>query len=429
MLEIRKEIRHGTMATDWQGRIDFARLRKERLLKTQVKMKELAIAALIVARGENKRYATGVRSAVHTGPGESFGLVFAESPDVIIYEEGVVWGAEKEHITWIKPENLRPISMTMGGAAGPAYVKEYAKNIFAAPIYRDLKERGIEKEKLGADFIIGPCKAALENLGVTVIDCADMMTEVRSAKLEDEINCMRMAGAIVDIAYGDMIEALRPGMRENEISAIGQAALWKNGVEGVGGVTVRSGPNTMPPYIGRMPTDRIIQPGDLVYTDVFGVSYMGYRTCYYRTFKVGSKPTQQEKDWFKKTRECLYNAIDEIRDGVTTADVAKKWPTASELGLNSEAVAAAYNFGHGIGLAQYEYPCISRDFSLQFPQVIKKGMTIAVECSVGETDPARGVRGACRLENVYAVTERGCENLYALPDDEILIPPHGMYTL
>ena len=39
MFEVRKEVRHGTMGVDWQGRIDFARMRSERLAKAQAKMK------------------------------------------------------------------------------------------------------------------------------------------------------------------------------------------------------------------------------------------------------------------------------------------------------------------------------------------------------------------------------------------------------
>ena len=62
-----------------------------------------------------------------------------------------------------------------------------------------------------------------------------MMMEIRSIKTEDEINCMRMAGALVDIAYAEMIEFLRPGRRENEVSAVGYAALIRNGVESIVG--------------------------------------------------------------------------------------------------------------------------------------------------------------------------------------------------
>ena len=54
-------------------------------------------------------------------------------------------------------------------------------------------------------------------------------------------------------------------------------------------------------------------------------------------------------------------------------------------------------------------------------------MTIAMETWGGQLDTIKGWRGGCRLENIYLVTEKGSENLYALPDDHIICPPHAMY--
>jgi Xaa-Pro dipeptidase len=264
-------------------------------------------------------------------------------------------------------------------------------------------------------------------LNVKVVDAFDMMENTRSIKTEDEIFCMKMSGVIVEMAYAEMIQALRPGIRERELSAIGHAALWRNGVEGVGAVSVRSGPNTAPNYLGRMPTDRVIQSGDLLYWDIFGARYMGYSSCYYRTFKVGTRPTQQEKDWYKRTRDMLYEAVDVLKDGVTTADVAAKWPPASTWNRSHEMLVSGDALGHGQGLGQYEYPVITRDNALRFPQPIKKNMTIAMETWFGQLDTVNGWRGGCRLENVWLITERGHENLYALPDEEIICPPHAIY--
>jgi Xaa-Pro dipeptidase len=192
-------------------------------------------------------------------------------------------------------------------------------------------------------------------------------------------------------------------------------------------VSVRSGTETAPNYILRMPSDRIIQPGDLVYTDVAGVAYNGYRTCYYRTFKVGTKPTEQEKDWYKKCREILYDAVDVLRDGVTTADVAKKWPPYTAWDIPDEACAVGNAMGHGIGLSQYDMPFIARENSIDFPQEIKTGMILAMETWWGQNDIVNGWRGGCRIENTWAVTEKGHENLYAMPDTEILCPAHAIY--
>jgi len=427
--EVRKEVWHGTMVVDWQGRLDVDRMRRERFAKAQAAMKERGMAALVAMIPANKRYTTGVRSGIHTGAGESFSLVFAEGQleDSIVYEEATTWVPEHEHITWIKPENHRPFHSHWSHGTGTAFYEWWVKEL-ASKVREDLSERKLEKEKLGVDSLGAGIRAAFEALNITVVDAFDMMMETRSIKTEDEIYCMKMAGAIVDIAFAEMIEALRPGRRENEISAIGHAALLRNGAEAVGAVSVRSGPNTAPNYLGRMPTDRIIQPGDLVFWDIFGARYLGYHTCYYRTFKVGTKPTQQEKDWYKRTRDMLYAAVAVLKDGITTADVAAKWPEASYWGRGHEMLVSGDALGHGQGLGQYEYPVITRDNSLRFPQPIKKNMTIAMETWFGQTDTEHGWRGGCRLENIWLITEKGHENLYAMPDEEIICPPHAIYV-
>lgn len=429
MQEVRKAIRHGTMATEWQGRIDFARMRKERLAKTVAAMNQHGIGAMFVGTGHNKRYATGVRSALHTGPGDDFALVFADGSEPIVFEQGPIWRAEREHITWLKPENYRPIPYIRVPAAGPAWEAYYAKELFVPMIYGALEERGFHKERLGVDGMMGSFRAALEAKGISCVDGRYVMAEARMIKTQDEIDCMKMAGAICDIAYAEMYDYLRPGRRENEVSAVMVAALLKAGIESVNGVTVRSGPNTAPIYLGRMPTDRIIQPGDLVYVDIVGATYMGYRSCYYRTFKVGSRPTAQEKDWFNKCRDYLYRAVDVLRDGVTSADVAAKWPEAKDFDQPEEYLVTANAIGHGVGLAQYEHPVITRVHSFKCPQEIKAGMTIAMETWAGQNDTTNGWRGGIRLENIWLVTKNGSESLYAMPDDHIICPSHAMYDM
>ena len=92
-------------------------------------------------------------------------------------------------------------------------------------------------------------------------------------------------------------------------------------------------------------------------------SYMGYRTCYYRTFAVGSA-SRAMVDAYKRCRDYLDASIELIRPGRTTAEVASVWPRAQEFGFPSEEAAFALQMGHGIGLAIWERPMISRLVSL-----------------------------------------------------------------
>ena len=105
---------------------------------------------------------------------------------------------------------------------------------------------------------------------------------------------------------------------------------------------------------------------------------MGYRTCYYRTFAIGSA-SHALNDAYKRCRDYLDAAIELVRPGRTTAEIAAVWPKAQEFGFPNEEAAFALQMGHGIGLAIWEKPMISRLVSLEHPHEIKPGMVFALE--------------------------------------------------
>ena len=119
-------------------------------------------------------------------------------------------------------------------------------------------------------------------------------------KTEDEIHCLRMAGVITESAHWEVCKALRPGMTELQIAGIAANALFKLGAEELEGPSFVVCSGERSGYgVPNMPTDRIVRPGDFVIIDINGVSFQGYRTCFYRTYLVGDKPTQFQKDVYK----------------------------------------------------------------------------------------------------------------------------------
>jgi Xaa-Pro aminopeptidase len=82
-------------------------------------------------------------------------------------------------------------------------------------------------------------------------------------------------------------------------------------------------------------------------------------------FCVGGA-TQSQLDAYKQCREWLDAAIDPVRPGVTTDQIASVWPTAGDLGFPSEESCFGLQFGHGIGAGLYESPMISRLHSRQY---------------------------------------------------------------
>src|SRR5262249_48036734 len=77
------------------------------------------------------------------------------------------------------------------------------------------------------------------------------------------------------------------------------------------------GPNTWPNW--RNFSDRIIQPGDIVFMDLAALTWNGYKSCYYRTYCVGKEPTKEQKDTYATALEWLYDSIHAVKAGTTRA--------------------------------------------------------------------------------------------------------------
>src|SRR5688572_13452570 len=222
-----------------------------------------------------------------------------------------------------------------------------------------------------------------------------------------------MSAMMVDAAYYDLYKAMKPGMRENEAVGLVSKTLYDLGSEYVEAVNAISGERCSPhPHVF---SDRVLRPGDPVYYDILH-SYMGYRTCYYRTFAVGSA-SRAMVDAYKRCRDYLDASIELIRPGRTTAEVASVWPRAQDFGFPSEEAAFALQMGHGIGLAIWERPMISRLVSLEHPHEIKPGMVFALETFWPSTDGW----SAARIEEEIVVTPTGHEVITRFPAEELLV--------
>jgi Xaa-Pro aminopeptidase len=262
---------------------------------------------------------------------------------------------------------------------------------------------------------------ALQREGITVVDGQQLMSEARVIKTQDEIALLNTSAAMVDAAYHDLYMAMKPGMRENQAVGLVSKILYDLGSEYVEAVNAISGERCNPhPHVF---SDRILRPGDPVYYDILH-SYMGYRTCYYRTFAIGSA-SHAMVDAYKRCRDYLDAAIELIRPGRSTDEVALVWPKAQEFGFPNEEAAFALQYGHGIGLAIWERPVISRLVSLDHPQQIKPGMVFALETFWPSTDGW----SAARIEEEIVVTESGHEVITRFPAEQLLVAGAHYYTV
>jgi len=397
------------MGVDWEERINFERLRTERLARIKKLLEASEMGALLCFDMNNIRYITATTIGTWAFDKVARFALLPQGDEPINWDFGSAAKHHQLHCPWLG-ERSRALVSTLRGAMSPQ--AERPEKV-ARTIKQELEKRGLQNEPLGIDMVEPPVLFALQKEGITVVDGQQLMQEARVIKTQDEITLLTTAASLVDAAYDELYRALKPGIREDECVGLVSNVLYSMGSEYVEGVNAISGERCNPhPHLH---SDRRLRPGDPAYFDILH-SYMGYRTCYYRTFAVGSA-SQAQIDAYKQCRYYLDVAIDAIKPGVTTADIVKLWPKAEEFGFPDEEAAFALQYGHGLGLAIWEKPVFSRLVSLDHPEVIKENMVFALETFW----PAADGWSAARIEEELVVTKDGCEVISRFPAEELMV--------
>jgi Xaa-Pro dipeptidase len=398
------------MQVDFEERVDFRRLHTYRLGRVRDALSRSGLGALLVFDQHNIRYISSTvigewardkmtRWSLLTGTGEPW-----------VWDFGSAARHHRLYAPWIPARQSLAGMVGMRGAVSPkaGLFKEAAQEIKEI-----LKAEGVGAMPLGIDIVEPPFLFALQELGIEVRDGQQVMLEARVIKSQDELTLLNMAAAMVDGVYQDISEALKPGVRENEIVALATKRLYEMGADCVEAINSISGERCSPhPHNF---TDRLIRPGDQAFFDII-MSFVGYRTCYYRTFNVG-RATRAQIAAYKKAREWMDEAIALIKPGVATDKIARAFPKAQDIGFESEMGAFGLNFCHGIGLGLHERPIISRLNSFEDPMEIEAGMLFAVETYCPATD---GV-SAARIEEEIIVTPSGAQIITLFPAEELPI--------
>ncbi len=409
---------YGTMAVDWEERVRFDRLREERLARISRLLADSSLGALLCFDMTNIRYIT----ATHIGTWAQDKLnrfcLLPQGDPPIMWDFGSAARHHQLYNPWLSDGRSRAGIGTMRGAMSPESGR--AEDV-AGKIRIELEQRGLENEPVGVDAVEPAVLFALQAAGIDVVDGQQLMQQARVIKTRDEITLLNQACAMVDAAYEELYRAMRPGMRENECVGLVNKVLYDMGSEFVEGVNAISGERCNPhPHVY---TDRALRPGDPAYFDILH-SFMGYRTCYYRTFAVASG-SKALVDAYKRCRYFLDAAIALIKPGATTGEVASVWPKAQEFGFPDEEAAFALQFGHGVGLSIWEKPIFSRLVSLEHPEEIKEGMVFALETFW----PASDGWSAARIEEQLVVTADGCEVITRFPAEDLVIAGKPYYTV
>ena len=403
----------GLQAVDWEERVNYERLRTERLARVERLLAGSELGALLCFDMNNIRYIT----ATHIGTWAIDKLVrftlLPRGSEPILWDFGSAARHHRLYCPWLGERSRAGISTIRG--AYPESAQDVARKIRT-----ELEARGLHKQPVGVDIVEPQVLFALQEAGLRVLDGQALMQEVRKVKTQDEITLITTAVMMVDAAYEALYKALRPGMRENECVGLVAKLLYDLGSEHVEGVNAISGERCSPhPHVY---TDRVLRPGDPAYFDILH-AYNGYRTCYYRTFCVGSASPAMV-DAYRRCRDYLDAALNLIRPGATTAEVVEVWPKAEEFGFADEEAAFALQYGHGVGLSIWEKPIFSRLVSFDHPEVIEEGMVFALETFW----PASDGWSAARIEEQLVVTKEGCEVLTRFPAETLLVAGPRYWT-
>lgn len=406
----------GLMAVDWEERVNLERLRQDRLQRITTALKKSELGSLLCFDMNNIRYIT----ATHIGTWAMDKLVrfslLPQDDQPLLWDFGSAARHHQIYCPWLGERSRAGIS-TLRGATHPG--SGMAEDV-AKKIKLELEKRKLENEPVGVDVIELPVLFALQAQGIKVVDGQQLMHDVRKIKTQDEITLLNAATMMVDAAYDELYRFMKPGVKENECVGVVSKVLYDLGSEHVEGVNAISGERCSPhPHVY---TDRMLRPGDPAFFDILH-SYNGYRTCYYRTFAIGSASPAMV-DAYKRSRDYMDAAISIVKPGITTADVVKLWPKAEEFGFANEEAAFALQYGHGVGLSIWEKPIFSRLVSLDHPEVIEEGMVFALETYW----PASDGWSAARLEEEVVVTRDGCEVITRFPSEKLLVAGAHYFT-
>jgi Xaa-Pro dipeptidase len=398
----------GHTAVDFEERVDYRRLHNYRLARARMALKNSGLGALLCFDNNNIRYLTSTNIGEWSRDKIARYALLAGDNEPHLWDFGSAAAHHRLYATWM-PESCHHAGMVgLRGTVPPSagFMKKAAAEIKAM-----LVDAGVADLPVGIDICEPPMLFELQRQNLEIVDGQQVMLDAREIKSRDEIMLLNMAAAMVDGTYHMLYEKMKPGVRESDLVAEANKMLYEMGSDDVEAINAVSGERCCPhPHNF---TDRILRPGDQAFFDIIQ-AYMGYRTCYYRTFNIG-KATVEQRDAYKQCRDWIDASIAMVKPGAGTDQIAAVWPKAEEFGFSDEMEAFALQFGHGLGVALHERPIISRLVSFDDPMELKEGMVFALETYC----PAKDGMSAARIEEEVVVTKDGCKVITLFPADEL----------
>ncbi len=387
----------GQDGVDFQERVNFARLREYRLARLRQAMAKRNLAALLLNLGDNIRYATGTWDYAWRGNNNlRYALVFHDRPPFLFETVGVDTQVTQLNCPWMRDRLGPAITYRYAGEGLEETCRRYWDQL------RDVgRENGVDirRERLGVDAVDVASHEIGKLAGAQLVLAGSALIEARAVKSADELEMLKIAAAIGDMAYWKARhEFVKPGVREREVLGKVVDFMYQCGAQHCWGTNVVSGGNTNP-YV-RGFTDKLIRQGDMVIFDLNSNSYYGYMQDSARSWVVADRMSPRQREVYRLCYERLQASLAKVRAGATTRDIAEALHPYYD---DKYRTCSMVQFAHAVGLHASEGLWISRGFALDYPEVLEENMYLAVETWAG--DP--GSDFSIRLEDNLIVTATG----------------------
>ena len=267
-----------------------------------------------------------------------------------------------------------------------------------------LDDMGFAGERIGIEkrFVNAEDSASLDRAlsGAELVDCTAMLDEVRWIKTSAEVALIREAARLLDEVYLEVFPTVHPGMTERELHSRIVAACIRKGATWAHGI-LNSSRNTVL-YGGE--SDLALERGDLIRNDYVSW-YRGYPGHQSRVVSLG-RPTRAVEEEYRRVRDAYRSTVGRVRAGVSAGEVHRSAVEAfRSAGLEGEILLT----GHGVGPWWHQQPPFLVDGN---DTRLEPGMVVALEPHVN----------AFHLQDMFLVTEDGCENLSpVLPTEELFV--------
>ena len=353
--------------------------------KVRELLAESEFDAILITDPYNLRYYTGFRG------GEGTALITKKGSAILITDSRYTEAAGKECYGGFK------VLQFGAGVSVSELLKKYIKD-------EEIHTLGFENKSISFSmysvFVNNLCDSDTK-----MTEINDMLLVPRQIKTPEEIELLREAEHIGDMAFDDILGILKPGMTELEVAAELEYSMKKHGAEGFSFDTIAaSGVNSSMPHA--IPSEKKLEMGEFLTMD-FGCVYKGYCSDMTRTVCIGKADDDMRKI-YNIVLSAQLRVLDELRPGMMCKDVDK---------IARDYIAAqgygdyfGHGLGHGVGLYIHESPA----FNTRDTSIVKPGMI--------ETDEP-GIylpgRFGVRIEDMILITDDGCESLAHSPKELI----------